>query len=1012
MLYNIFLDITLCYFLTNFTCKFKIFLWIVFEGSNNGYMKRNFSTIEIGFHSKYFSRIFLPAVMLLVIGFSLRGGYPMVRNYSKQKYNADTQNWDIAQYIDGRMAFANKRGLLLYDGSRWSLYPLENFGAARSVLIDSVAHRTYVGGSWTFGYFEPSDSTGDYHYHSLIPKLPARHAHIGDVWNIFKINNDVYFQGDYDIYKYDGRTVLPIYLGDKILASHVIDGRIYVALKNGRICRYDTGKLTDLSFPHDFSGHTVAAMTDHPLHPGKGLIVTSFDGCFSFDPTSVERFPTDIDSFLKESQVFCADTKDSEVAFGTVNNGLVIKNFKTGSSSYVNKGSGMQNNTVLSVFFDSNSNVWLGLDNGIDFIGHNSPIKLLLPEDESFGAGYASLLYGKTLYYGTNQGLYSISYPVRSGVVPPVPNRELPGQVWGIDSIGNELIISSDLGLFIGKPGSLKEIGRMGGVWNVGKLADGKLLVATYDDYHLVSKKSSGWSDEGRITGFSETNAKVSLDDAGRIWIADWQKGLYSMNLDQTKMRFVNVRHYSTSDGLPVNDNIGLKILDGTAIISTPAGFYRPNPKTGKLQYDSELNERLPFHASAHIYKNSDGSLWGVNGKKIIVHSFSPSGLASSVDSTTFSIAAPRMVPGFDNFNFIDDKIIAGFEDGFYEFNPGYNTTSENSPGVGLARIILNNDSVISGDVLSVRAGKLELPHNLSSVRFEAFLPEYRNEGSVRYSFFLEGYDKEWSSYSEADSKEYTRLGNGDYVLHIRAHNDITGKQSEKMINFSVATPWYWSIWAKIIYLMAFAVIVLLVVRLVLRYSQEKAKKVEATKEKEIILLRQAADESERESRSRIETLQKQKKEDEISHLSESLANVTRNTMHRNEILLRIHGRLDEIKNSIRPENQKGVVLNRKVGEVQQLIDDTLKRDDTLTQVDRNFEGLYGDYVERLKRAYPDLTKMEFRLCCFIKMGLSTKEIAPLMNVAPKSVEMSRYRLRKKLQLERETNLSRFLQEF
>lgn len=80
--------------------------------------------------------------------------------------------------------------------------------------------------------------------------------------------------------------------------------------------------------------------------------------------------------------------------------------------------------------------------------------------------------------------------------------------------------------------------------------------------------------------------------------------------------------------------------------------------------------------------------------------------------------------------------------------------------------------------------------------------------------------------------------------------------------------------------------------------------------------------------------------------------------------------------------------------------------------ITHNFDEVYGDYVARLTERYPTLSKSEIRLCYYIKMGLSTKEIAPLLNVAPKSIEMSRYRLRKKLELDRSDNLSDFLQKF
>lgn len=66
---------------------------------------------------------------------------------------------------------------------------------------------------------------------------------------------------------------------------------------------------------------------------------------------------------------------------------------------------------------------------------------------------------------------------------------------------------------------------------------------------------------------------------------------------------------------------------------------------------------------------------------------------------------------------------------------------------------------------------------------------------------------------------------------------------------------------------------------------------------------------------------------------------------------------------------------------------------------------------QQLEHDYPQLNINDKRLCAYLKMGLSSKEIAPLLNMSVRSVEMTRYRLRKKMGLERETNLATFLQK-
>lgn len=988
MLYNIFFIITQNKNIANFTCKLKIC------------MKRT-----------------LPSVILLIFIFCFfsKADYPLVRNFSKQKYGADNQNWGIDQLPDGRIVVANKRGLLTFDGLHWSQFPLDNYSDARSVMVDSIENRIYVGGSWTMGYFSYEDEDTDLTYHSLLPTLSRKVDHIGDVWNVMKYGNDIIFQGDYDLFGYDGKSTRIIPIGEKILSSRILDGIIYVALRNGRFCRIENDRLIDLQVKGSYKGYPVAGIIRHPESPGKGLMITSFNGCYSFDKFIIEDFPTSIDGFMKDAQVFCAASNGPEVAFGTVNSGVAIKNFITGETTFVGQTTGLQNSTVLSVFFDKGDNLWLGLDNGIDYVMHNSPVRLLFPPGGLYGTGYSSCLYSDQLLLGTNKGLYSVGFPFQGemstedGVIKPI--KELHGQIWNVRRIGDEIAVSGDLGLFIGKPGSLREVGKLGGVWNIDRINDDNYVVATYDNYHLIRLKEGVWTDMGIIAGFNEVNSKIVIDSYGVIWIANWQKGLYSMKLDTSSLRFYDVKHFNMEYGLPEDQNVTVAVIDGKVIVGTHSGFYVYDHRNDRFIRDNGISSRLPFNNTAHIYRSNDGSLWGVDRNRLMISAQSASGKIMPTDSTSFSFTAANIVPGFDELTFLKDMVISSSEEGFYVYHPK-KFTDKHTEKCGLARIILNNDSVVSAFTKVAKEGKLKLPYNLSSVRFEAYLPEYRKEDAAMFSFYLEGYDKEWSAFSKSESKEYTRLGYGDYVLHLRAKNTMDGNISEESFKFSVATPWYWSIMAMIIYAVIFLIILYEGYKYIMRYTQEKAKRVEAKKEEEISQLRQAANESQRESQSQIETLQKEQKEQEITHLSESLTNATRNTMHRNEILLRINSRLTELQDSIKSDSPRTAGIDRKVSEVRKMIDDTLQRDDTLTQVDRHFEGLYGDYVERLRHNYPDLTKMEFRLCCFIKMGLSTKEIAPLMNVAPKSVEMSRYRLRKKLKLEREVNLAQFLQDF
>ncbi len=77
-----------------------------------------------------------------------------------------------------------------------------------------------------------------------------------------------------------------------------------------------------------------------------------------------------------------------------------------------------------------------------------------------------------------------------------------------------------------------------------------------------------------------------------------------------------------------------------------------------------------------------------------------------------------------------------------------------------------------------------------------------------------------------------------------------------------------------------------------------------------------------------------------------------------------------------------------------------------------NFDQVHENFLLRLREAFPELTAKDLRLCAFLRLNLSSKEIAPLLNISARGVEISRYRLRKKLQLDHKEHLTDFILRF
>ena len=78
-------------------------------------------------------------------------------------------------------------------------------------------------------------------------------------------------------------------------------------------------------------------------------------------------------------------------------------------------------------------------------------------------------------------------------------------------------------------------------------------------------------------------------------------------------------------------------------------------------------------------------------------------------------------------------------------------------------------------------------------------------------------------------------------------------------------------------------------------------------------------------------------------------------------------------------------------------------------QFARHFDQVHSHFLKKVRQHYPQLTVKDHRLCAYLRMNLSSKEMASLMNISVRSVEVARYRLRKKLALESEVNLVEFM---
>jgi len=941
---------------------------------------------------------------------------PLVRNFTRSIYNAGTQNWAIAQDQSNIMYFANNSGLLKFDGKKWTTFPIMYGTNVRSVLCGKDG-RFYAATFNEFGYYQELKN-GRLEYYSLVNKLGNNHISSNELYNILQGDKKIYFQAEKSIIQYDGKNIKSYQFKSKIDVSAFVHNILFVASSQKGVFMLNGNIFIRIPGSELLVDKKVCSIL--PYKEGKILIITSFNGVYLYDGITIVPFNTGIDDFLKRSQVFCATTNGKQLVYGTVQSGIAVQSIVDGTVIYVNTYSGLQNNTVLSAAFDKQQNLWLGLDKGIDYVMLNSPILNIFGTNNLYGAGYTSLLRNNKLYFGTNQGLYTTSYPLPNTSYPAQLKlvNGMEGQVWCLNEIDNTLFCGDDQGAFIIYPDHSEKIQGLPGTWSFKPMKQhpGLILGCSYQGLFILKKTGKLWKFSHFIRGkFTESSPMFEEENDGTIWFSHWQKGLFKLHLNANLDSITRVDLYDNTKGFPSNRNNTVFRIGNELIFSSERGFYSYNKKTNRMDPYAKWNRlfnSLPSYMRLHESKNGD--VWCLSGRFVGLAKKNPD-KSYTMDSLTYRILQPKIIIGFEHFNFIDNNnLILSNEDGFSWIDTRREIVTKNTFKVILHNVFIYNEKdSLTGKMRSIdKVNSTNVySQKQNSIRFEYIAPEYRNDGLVQYSYKLENYDENWSVYSNDNIKEYTKLPKGHYVFKIRARDILQSKEAVCSYSFTILPAWYETRIAFAIYLLLMIILVVAIVLFINHQSQKGALNMERMKEIELNEQKKKHEAETSEKKKEIKELKNQQLQYELRHKSQELASSTMNLIRKNEILLEIKDNITKVSDDIKSSHDSTTILSRLV-KMERSIKQNLENDNNWKRFEENFDLVYENYLKRLGEMYPELNTADKKLCAYLKMDLSSKDIAPLLNMSVRSVEMSRYRLRKKMDLDRDTNLGEFLQKF
>ncbi len=941
-------------------------------------------------------------------------GLPFVQNHLKETYGAATQNWEVDQDFRGVMYFANNDGLLSFDGNNWETHSLPNRTIARSLAIDQQG-RVFVGGQDELGFFLP-DERGFLRFHSILHLLPDSLRHMEDVWDLFFEDEALWFRTSRVICRLLGEEVLVFRPVGEFGALEFAGGKVF-AFDSGRgLLRWEAGTWRVIPGSEQLLSTIVTSVI---LHDSFCWISTVRHGLWHIDQDQIRPLSIPVNDLLRQQRLHAMLLlPNGNIAIGTARSGLVILDQQGRPVSWVHRDNGLQNNHILSLFIDRSDNLWAGLNHGIDYLETSSAYRRILTDPQLEGAGYAIENDGRHWWFGTANGLYRIPF---SGYYDPfqnpghwlVPGSE--GQVWGLAHVGEDLMVGHHEGGFQARD-RLDRIATAGGssrsgFWNYIEVPGHPSLrvAGTYQGLILLREQEGRWTEWKKIPGLEESCRLMVSDGQRRVWVAHPYRGVFSVDFSAGPEAPLITR-YGQAEGLPDDHFNHVFSVFGEVLFGTVAGVYAFDDRESRFVEKEVYRSVMGKNGWVKVMKEGPrGQVWFVMDDRVGYLQIEDSGLAKSVSCHWLPRLSDRLVKGHEMLFPLDEHhVLAGVDNGFVRFDPMYVPPSKGvQADVKISAIWLlgETDSLLfggnfsDGESVLLTQPEAQIPqyaHDQHTFRFEVAASRFHDKEGMEFRFWMQGMDQDWQAWGKKAEKEYTRLRPGKYQLQVQARDSYGEMTAPLLFSFTILPPWYASNTAKTLYGFVGLLIFLGLLLIPQRKYKEETKKLKEDMEKKDASRQQE-----------ILELKTSSLHAEIQHQNRELASSTMHLVQKNEILAKVRSELDHLI-----QETKDSQVRTRIRGLLRLVSQDEQLDRDWEQFAYHFDQVHVDFLKRLSEEYPLLTPKDHRLCAYLRMNLSSKEIAPLMNISVRGIEISRYRLRKKLGLDHDANLNEFMMRY
>mgnify|MGYP003635313877 FL=1 len=907
-----------------------------------------------------------------------------IQIFTPQDYGAEDQNWAISQSDDNFIYVANNKGLLEYNGASWNIYNSPNNGILRSVRV--IGDRIYSGGYMDFGYWTKNNK-GSLVYTSLKNDLESSIKEDEDFWGIIDVGQFVLFQSFDRVYVYhsENKSFSVIESEKRINKIFKVEETIYYQIIGEGVFEIINGKPQLIVESDSIGNYKLVNIFSSEF----GLLLqTEENGFYKVNENKVDKWVIASDSLLSNVSVYSsAKLRNGNFVLGTISNGIIHMDAFGNVLTRIDQNHGLSNNTVLSILEDDYGNIWLGLDNGINVVNINSPFKVYKDKQGNLGTVYTAAEADGFLYLGTNHGLF---YKLIDSSDKFKFIKGTKGQVWNLSLIDGDLFCGHDKGTFIVEENGVKKVSDQLGTWAIKKVKDQPelLIQGNYKGLNVLEKVNNEWRFRNKIEGFDISSRYFEFLDSNEILVSHEYKGVYKIKVDNDFLKIVDSRKILIKEGIKSS----IVNYNNRILYSTIEGVFYYDLKIEEFKRDSVLSDLLSgenYISGKLISDNNGNKLWGFSKNGIVYIQPGKLSEAPKINTIAISSEARKTKSSFENIlDLGDDNYLIGT-------TGGYIIMDLELIGQDALDIHLNNadygkdlNNLIPLDLSATNTFK----NKANNIRFKYSVANYNRFTTAKYQYKLTGIYGNWSMWSGDSEVFFKNLPHGDYMFEARAITNGVISNNVISYKFNIEKPWY----LKPLAIVSYFLLALLVIFVLYYFNRKHYKNIQ----KKIIEKKQRQLEMEQlESQRQLIQFKNKNLQLDIDNKNRELGMATMNLVKRNELL-----------SSIKSDLSKSKSLTE-VGKVIKTINSSINDTSDWDLFEKAFNNVDKEFMQRIKAIHPSITPNDLRLCAYLRLNLSSKEIAPLLNISHKSVEVKRYRLRKKLGLDHKQSLSNYIIE-